>query len=450
MSAPRTSKRTASRWTKRSRGSPRIFTTLSRRAIGYRHAYELHWVGSMSDPSRPWRTRPLGELCDASRGITYGIVKVGDFVLDGVPVIRGGDIRDNRIVHDNEKRVSREVSDQFKRTILRGGEIVLNLIAEPGHCAVVSPSMAGYNVSRDVAVIPLLEGVNHVFVNYFLKSPIATGWFTARLQGSVTQKINLGTLREIPVPMPSRSTQEAIAEVLGALDDKIEANTRLTHLCDELWFGELTRVLNGWDADSSVLLSGWCHVALSSLAHFVNGRNFTKDATGTGRMVVRIAELNSGPGRSTVYNDVEVPVDHVVTPGDLLFAWSGSLTVQRWYRPEAIVNQHIFKVVPHSGIPKWLVHGYLLQLLPWYRQVAADKATTMGHIQRSHLDEQVVLPDQTTRRELDERCDPLWERGLSAERESLVLAQLRDTLLPPLLSGELRVRDAEALVGEAV
>ena len=55
-------------------------------------------------------------------------------------------------------------------------------------------------------------------------------------------------------------------------------------------------------------------------------------------MVVRIAELNSGPGGSTVYNDVSVDEENLARPGDLLFAWSGSLTVRRWFRPEAIVN----------------------------------------------------------------------------------------------------------------
>src|SRR6266496_1229442 len=208
----------------------------------------------MPDRLNRWATRPLGELCDASRGITYGIVKVGNFVPDGIPVVRGGDIRDNRVVHDNEKRVSREVSDQFKRTLLRGGEIVLNLIAEPGHCAVVPASMAGCNVSRDVAVIPLLDCVDRTFVNYFLKWPGAIRWLNARLQGSVTQKINLGTLREIPVPIPPRPVQEAIASVLGTLDDKIVANGRLTYLLDELWLSEMAQVLDGWDLVEQGLL----------------------------------------------------------------------------------------------------------------------------------------------------------------------------------------------------
>ena len=101
----------------------------------------------MSSPQSPWPERCLGELCAPDRGITYGIVKVGDYVSGGVPVIRGGDIRHNGIDFNDDKRVSEEVSGQFQRTILRGGEIVLNLIAEPGHCAVVPPSMQGFNVS---------------------------------------------------------------------------------------------------------------------------------------------------------------------------------------------------------------------------------------------------------------------------------------------------------------
>lgn len=159
-------------------------------------------------------------------------------------------------------------------------------------------------------------------------------------------------------------------------------------------------------------------------------------------MVIRIAELNSGPSGSTVYNDIPVHNENTALPGDLLFAWSGSLVVQRWFRPEAIINQHIFKVIPIEGLPLWFLHGRILELLPFYRSVAAGKATTMGHIQRRHLDEPVVLPPVRQLRELDQACGPLWKSALAAERENLMLAELRDALLPKLLSGELRVRNA--------
>jgi type I restriction enzyme S subunit len=401
-----------------------------------------------SPPSTTWTQQPLGALCAAERGITYGIVKVGDYVPDGVPVIRGGDIRRNRIDFNDDRRVSEDVSAQFQRTILRGGEIVLNLIAEPGHCAVVPPSMKGFNVSRDVAVIPLGPGVHHRFVNYVLQSPQTVSWLTTRLQGSVTQKINLGTLRDLPVPLPPAWEQAAIAELLGAVDDKIEANSRLVGVADALWLAAVASALDPAAGNNESAVHDF--VALSSLAKFVNGRAFTKDATGTGRMVIRIAELNNGPGASTVYNSIDVAADHLAVPGDLLFAWSGSLTVQRWFRDEAIVNQHIFKVVPEPSIPIWLVHAHLLRLLPGYKRIAAGKATTMGHIQRRELDVVVAVPDGLTLASLDAECTPLWWRALRAEMESLSLAVLRDALLPRLLSGEIHVREAEKLVREAV
>ena len=85
--------------------------------------------------------KSLKNICEPERGITYGIVKVGEYVSGGVPVIRGGDIRDGRIVFDDNKRVTDGISQKFKRTILRGGEILINLISEPGHTAIVPQNL---------------------------------------------------------------------------------------------------------------------------------------------------------------------------------------------------------------------------------------------------------------------------------------------------------------------
>jgi type I restriction enzyme S subunit len=167
-------------------------------------------------------------------------------------------------------------------------------------------------------------------------------------------------------------------------------------------------------------------------------------------MVVRIAEINNGPGSSTVYNDIDVLEKHLARPGDVLFAWSGSLTVARWFRPEAIINQHIFKCVPKEGFPRWLLSQLLHRKIDEFRAIAAGKATTMGHIQRKHLDEPVLMPTSEAISALDARMSSLWERALLAEQESLTLATLRDTLLPQLMSGRLRVKDAEKIVEDHV
>lgn len=179
---------------------------------------------------------------------------------------------------------------------------------------------------------------------------------------------------------------------------------------------------------------------VADLARYVNGRNFTKNATGTGRMVVRIAELNSGPGGSTVYNDVKAEPENVVHPGELLFAWSGSLDVYRWHRDEALVNQHIFKVVCEA-YPQWFVHFHLCEAMPFFQGIAADKATTMGHIKREHLRQaELALPPDAVLKYAGEQIEPIYAQMLANERESLRLAATRDALLPVLLSGEVRLR----------
>lgn len=256
--------------------------------------------------------------------------------------------------------------------------------------------------------------------------------------GSVQPMLNRNYIAKVRVRLPDRRTQRGIVEVLRALDDKIAADTSIATTADTLATAKFAAANRGDE-----------EVALSATARFVNGRNFTKAATGQGRVVIRIAELNSGISGSTVRNDVEAQEDNVARPGDLLFAWSGSLTLRRWHLDEGVVNQHIFKVIPSEGYPLWLVHQILKEKLQEFRDIAADKATTMGHIQRKHLDVPVRVPTQEEIAAMDPVMTALWERALSAEREREALAALRDALLPALMSGRVRVRDAEQIVEDA-
>lgn len=252
--------------------------------------------------------------------------------------------------------------------------------------------------------------------------------------GSAIPSTSRDDFYSMPVRIPPLREQRAIAEVLGALDDKIAANDRVIRNADSLA-----------SATYRSLLSNRSETSLTTLADFVNGKAFTKGASGTGRVVIRIAELNSGVGGSTVYSDADVDGRYLARPGDILFAWSGSLTLHRWFQPEGIVNQHIFKVIPKAPAPKWLIWCAIADRLEYFKGVAADKATTMGHIQRRHLEEAVVVPAPEKVTGHDSFMTALWDRALAAEQESLQLVTMRDALLPALMSGALRVKDAERL-----
>lgn len=419
-------------------------------------------------------TITLNDLCDPRRGITYGIVKVGTFIADGVPVVRGGDIRNGRISFDNSKRVSHEISEQFRRTILRGGEILVNLIGEAGHSAVVPGSLAGSNVSRDVAVIAIGERGDARFVDYCLKSPQAISWLHSRLQGSVTQKINLSTLKALPIPSLPLNEQKAIASVLGALDDKVALNRQISATLDVMaralfksWFVDFDPVRaktmghdTGLPPEIAALFpdsltdgcahpfpAGWSMRGLDDVASFLNGlalQKFPPIYGAPNLPVIKISQLRAGHSIGADRAAADLRPDYVVTNGDILFSWSGSLECNIWTGGPGALNQHLFKVRGRE-VPDWFAYLAVREHLPEFRQIATDKATTMGHIQRHHLhDAKVAVPSERLLQAATSMIGTTFEASWKSRLECVTLTALRDALLPKLISGEVRVKTRDA------
>lgn len=386
----------------------------------------------------------IGEL------VAAGVLQIGDGYRTkrsehagyGYRIIRVADVMEGAVSFTGPDFVSEKYAKAIGTKAGKPGDILLTTKGTVGRVAVLPDTNEQVVYSPQLCFFRVLDTkvVDPAFLRYWFSS--AEFWHQAADRMNNTDMaayINLADIRSLKLTVPDISEQRSIAEVLGALDDKIGANTKLITTADELSH-TLFRSIN--IADSQL-------VPLADTAKFVNGKAFTKGASGTGRVVIRIAELNSGIGASTVYNDIDVDDQHVARPGDLLFAWSGSLTLHRWFRSEGIVNQHIFKVMPTDGYPNWLVYELLRRKLDQFKAIAADKATTMGHIQRKHLDEPVAVPPSETIRRHDELMTALWEKSLTAEVENLKLVETRDALLPQLMSGKLRVRDAEKVLENA-
>jgi type I restriction enzyme S subunit len=390
-----------------------------------------------------WRGTQLGDLAKLHKGVSYKgdhLDQPGPHLLGLGTIVPGGGLKLNEArsyagpINDNQYILPGELLIALT-DITQDGRVP----GSPGRLPSSAMGPKRFAVTHHVARVEIMRPniVDTRYLYYALQAPEARNFMRGMATGTTVRAVSPSDAETYEFLLPPLTEQHAIAEFLGALDDKIEANRRVVDLCDALWQTVTAEVFDDIE-DGQVAFGD--HQPLSSIATFVNGKAFTKNATGTGRMVVRIAELNSGPGASTIYNEIEVPAEHTAAPGDLLFAWSGSLTVQRWYRPEAIINQHIVKVVPRSKIPMWCVHAHLLRLLPAFRRIAAGKATTMGHIQRHDLDVEVGVPNGDMLARLDSVCAPLWHRALRAEMETLILSRLRETLLPQLVRGELQVR----------
>lgn len=440
-------------------------------------------------------SKPLGDLCDPDRGITYGIVKVGDYVAGGVPVIRGGDIREGRIVFDGEKRVSEEVSQQFKRTILRGGEILVNLIAEPGHTAIVPPELAGANVSRDVAVIALNDEINHKYVDYCLKSPMAVSWLNARLQGSVTQKINLGTLRDLPIPTLPRHEQQAIAHVLSTLDGKVELNRRMNETLEGMaralfksWFVDFDPVRHKDEGqepkipehvanlfgnsfkDSRLgrIPSDWGLTRLGDVLSVIETggrpkggvRDITEGVPSVGaESIVGIGHFDYGKTKFVpreFFNDMKK--GHVQHLDVLLYKDGGRPGV---YEPhvtivgdgfpfaEFCINEHVYRLRTDPTLPQGYLFFWLTSEAAMQEMRTRGTGVAIPGLNSTAVRELAVLePSVPVLEVFEHNISPIVQSILCNCKESRTLTMLRDTLLPRLISGELRLRDVDRIVGE--
>jgi type I restriction enzyme S subunit len=265
--------------------------------------------------------------------------------------------------------------------------------------------------------------------------------------GTTHQTIYFPEVKAFHVCLPSIVEQRRIAEVLGALDDKIDSSRRLGAMLAELVSAMFRHHVVEQASDD------WRTGDLTAIARFVNGRAFTKDANGLGRPILRIKELSSGLSDATLYSDIEAHDDNIARHHDLLFAWSGSLDLYCWHGPESLINQHIFKVLPVDGFPSWFVAGWIREHMLEFQRIARDKATTMGHIKREHLTHAAVrIPPRTLLIDLDAALSPLDAQMGALAAETITLTALRNALLPRLVSGKIRVPDtaeADDVVGVA-
>lgn len=378
----------------------------------------------------------LSDIADIEVGYAF---KSKEFSRDasGVRLLRGDNIGQGSVRWNHTERwpPDRPVPSRYE---LQPADVVLAMDrpwvgAGLKFARIRETDLPAYLVQR-VARIRAKDGTDQNYLSAVLAGRDFTDYILSVQTGTSIPHISGRQIGDFPLQPHTLIEQRAIAEVLGALDDKLAANTNLINTADEL-----SHAIYRTMADCS------SPVPLSDTAQFINGKAFTKGASGTGRVVVRIAELNSGIGGSTVYSEIDVPDQHLARPGDLLFAWSGSLTLHRWFRKEAIINQHIFKVIPNAGYPMWLVYELVRQKLDEFKAIAADKATTMGHIQRRNLDEPVVVPAQSAIDDNNELMTALWEQGLAAQEEILKLDAIRKALLPHLISERLGIKQAEKL-----
>ena len=243
------------------------------------------------------------------------------------------------------------------------------------------------------------------------------------------------------------NTQKQIAEVLDALDSSIEANQRRIALLEEAarriyreWFMHLR--FPGYESVpvKDGVPKGWQTLPLTECADFINGFAFKPEhQQEVGLPIVKIPELRDGVGSKTPKNSgVSVPSRNHIDTGDVLFSWSATLLVNEWSEGPALLNQHLFKVVPKHPAHKRLIRFAIEAAIPLL--LGQSVGATMQHIRRSALDGHLMLvPDGAVTDAFAALVDPMMDMVLNLQGQNRHLRATRDSLLPQLMSGHLDV-----------
>lgn len=430
----------------------------------------------------------LGEYINVQGGYAF---KSKDFSKDGNPVLKIKNVRFGHIDFTDCGFVSDLVINGLERFKTNSGDILISMTGSGpnapqslvGRVAKVYQDDKAAYINQRVGRIQIKDNkVDPDFIFYLLQQKSSINYLVANSTGSANQaNINAATICSVPCPKVTFEESVAIADILRNIDLGIRNNSQMNTTLEKIaqrifksWFVDFDPVkanaegvpFDGLSPEIQALFpnefeeselgmipKGWEVKSLDEIAHFLNGLACQKHRPKDGETplpVIKIAEMRAGYQEKTNEASPNVDPKYIIQDGDFLFSWSGSLTTCFWSHGPGVLNQHLFKVTSED-YPKWFFSMWVNVHLAEFIRIAADKATTMGHIKREHLSQaKVVVPNlEDLMSKGNDIFGPLIERSNLCLTQAKTLMKVRDKLLPRLISGKITIQKAEELLEEA-
>ena len=380
-----------------------------------------------------WQTVKLGNIVKSNqqnidKNYPYTVIQY----LDTGSITKGR--IENLQVLDLKKAPSRA-----KRITKDKDIIYSNVRPIQRHYGFIRNPKENFIVSTGFSVIEVNQLKAHPF---FIYNILTSDNIVQRLhkvaEGSVTTYPSLkpSDIENLTILLPPLAEQKAIAEVLSSLDDKIELlhkqNKTLEDMAQTLFHKYFIQNPN----------PTWPKKPLDEIADYLNGlacQKYPPKNDSDKLPVLKIKELKSGFTENSDWSSSEVEDKYIVELGDIIFSWSGSLLTKIWDGKKCILNQHLFKVTS-KHYPKWFYYFWTKYYMQKFINIAESKATTMGHIKRKDLSNAMALvPSKDELSKMNKLMNPQFKKMISNFISISTLKKLRNTLLPKLISGQIRV-----------
>lgn len=187
----------------------------------------------------------LADLVDPADRINYGVIQPGDPAPDGVFLVRAGDLRAGGVDRSNLRTISAEVSAQYARSVLKGGEILIGCVGSIGEVAVARDEDRGFNIARAVARVPLAKNVSRTYVAEYLRTAEVQNYFKAELRTVAQPTLNIKQIAETRLIIPPASQIRAFENVVGRIRKNISILTDSEHAFAHMFSSLQHRVFSG-------------------------------------------------------------------------------------------------------------------------------------------------------------------------------------------------------------
>jgi type I restriction enzyme S subunit len=384
-----------------------------------------------------WNEYKLDEAYDFASGLSKGAEEFGF----GYDFLAFKDIFQNFFVPKTLTSLVNSTEKERKSCSIQRGDVFLTRTSETDEdlgmsCVALKdyPNATFNGFTKRLRPNSKIE-IYPEYAGFYFRTPKFRAIVSGMSSVTTRASLNNSMLAQLTIAIPPINEQEVIANTLIALHNKIDLlqrqNRTLEQLAETLfrqWF--VVEAKESWEEKSLV-----------EIADFLNGLALQKfPAKGNDFLpVIKIREMKQGISENTDKCSSNIPTQYIVMEGDVLFSWSGSLEVVLWTGGEGALNQHLFKVTSNN-YPQWFYYLATKYHLNDFKAIAESKSTTMGHIQREHLKQAMIsIPPKQMFEEYDLRISHLIDKLIDNNKQISTLTQTRDTLLPKLMSGEIRI-----------
>lgn len=400
-----------------------------------------------------WKEYKLGDVAGVKGGkrLPKGVNLVKE--PNTHPYIRVRDLGSKRFLELDctYEYVDDETQKSIARYIVNTGDIIISIVGTIGLTAIIGESLNYANLTENCVKLINIKGLNRDYLYYYLISDCGKQEIERGIVGAVQAKLPIKNIQSISIKAPSLETQKRIASILSSLDDKIEVNRKINENLEQQaqalfksWFVDFEPFKNGEFVESELgmIPKGWRVGSIYDYIDVVYGAPYKSSLFNDkkeGLPLIRIRDLKTNAPQ--FYTPEILPNTEFVKAGDIVAGMDAEFIPYVWLGEKGVLNQRCCKF---RGKNEAISNYYILFLIkPELEYVQSYKTgTTVSHLGKSDIDRfRFVTPPLVVVKSFSDLVDGMLKELVNRANESRRLAELRDTLLPKLMSGELKVGD---------